>query len=439
MSNMANVRISPVFNDAQFTSNGDLLSGGKIYTFAANSNSVLQTSYTDSSGKIQNSNPIVLDSSGRLQMSIWLIENLSYRLVLTDSANNTITVNNNVLGLPTPPANLFYKSATFADTVFYDNNGQPLANGKIYSYNNNTFTSKTPTYSDSTGNTTNPNPIVLSNTGTPNTQIFLSNNKKYNLVLTDSNDTTILKNYNDSYGFLSVNVPPPTIDLFTFIPTPVVVGGFPYELDWETSNVVSITYAITANINGNVTPIANGIGGVDGNTTGTALNSYWSMSGNLAAQGAPGASPLTVYATANVLVSTVYTSALYPYVFSEELTVGLPSLEGGYMFSAIQEEVDIGLPSIVSGNLVATINYVTYQDYPPEEVDVGLPTIISGNLVATINYVTYQDYPVEEVDVGLPTIISGNLAVTINYVTYQDYPPEEVDIGLPTIVSGTLI
>jgi hypothetical protein len=133
------------------------------------------------------------------------------------------------------------------------------------------------------------------------------------------------------------------------------------------------------------------------------------MSGNLAAQGAPGASPLTVYANANVLVSTVYTTALYPYFFSEELTVGLPSIEGGYMFASIQEEVDIGLPSIVSGNLVATINYVTYQDYPPEEVDIGLPTIISGNLIVTINYVTYQDYPPEEVDIGLPTIVSGTL------------------------------
>jgi hypothetical protein len=106
---------------------------------------------------------------------------------------------------------------------------------------------------------------------------------------------------------------------------------------------------------------------------------------------------------------TYFTSALYPYVFSEELTVGLPSLEGGYMFSAIQEEVDITLPTIVSGNLVTTINYVTYQDYPPEEIDITLPTIISGNLEVTINYVTYQDYPPEEVDIGLPTIVSGTL------------------------------
>jgi hypothetical protein len=34
---------------------------------------------------------------------------------------------------------------------------------------------------------------------------------------------------------------------------------------------------------------------------------------------------------------TYFTSALYPYVFGDELAVGLPSLEGGYMFSAIQD------------------------------------------------------------------------------------------------------
>jgi hypothetical protein len=73
MYNMPNVKISPVFNDAQFTSNGSLLAGGKIYTFAANSNTIQQTTYTDNSAKTENSNPIVLDSSGRLQMAIWLI------------------------------------------------------------------------------------------------------------------------------------------------------------------------------------------------------------------------------------------------------------------------------------------------------------------------------------------------------------------------------
>ena len=436
---MPNVRISPVFNDAQFVANGSLLAGGKIYTFAASSNTQQKTTYTDNSGKTENPNPIVLDSSGRLPNELWLIENIGYQLTLTDRANNTIITHNNVLGLPNPPANLYYKSVVFDDNVFYSNDGLPLSGGKIYSYLNNTFTIKIPTYADSTGNTANPNPITLSNVGTLPAEIYLDTNKKYNLVLTDSNGTTILKNYNGAYGKLDINVPPPTIDLFTFIPAPVVVGGFPYELDWETSNAIAVTYEITANIGGNITPIANGSGGVDGNVTGTTLNTYWSMTANLSAEGAPGASPLFATATANVLVSTVYTSALYPYVFGDELTVGLPSIEGGFKFGAIQEAVDLSLPSIISGNLVVTINYVTYQDYPVEEVDIGLPTIISGNLVSTINYVTYQDYPPEEVDLSLPTIISGNLVVTINYVDYQDYPMEEVDIGLPTIVSGTLI
>jgi hypothetical protein len=437
---MANVRISPVFNDAQFTSNGSLLAGGKIYTFAANSNTQQKTTYTDNSGKIENTNPIILDSSGRLPNELWLIENLGYKLILTDRANNTITTHDNVLGLPNPPANLYYKSVAFQDNVFYSNDGEPLSGGKIYSYLNNTFSIKIPTYADSTGNIPNPNPIVLSNSGTLPAGIYLDTNKKYNLVLTENNGTTILKNYNGAYGKLDANVPSPTIDLFTFIPTPVVVGGFPYELDWETSNAIAVTYEITANIGGNITPIANGSGGVDGNVTGTALNEYWSMSANLTAEGAPGASPLFATATANVLVSTSYTTAFYPYLYDEEeLVLNLPSIESGFKFGAIQEAVDLSLPSIISGNLVATINYVTYQDYPVEEVDLSLPTIISGNLASVVNFVTYQDYPIEEVDLSLPSIISGNLVVTINYVEYQDYPQEEIDIGLPTIISGSLI
>ena len=436
---MANVRISPVFNDAQFTSNGDLLAGGKIYAFAASSNTQQQTTFTDNSGKIANPNPIVLDSSGRLPNELWLIENIGYQLILTDRANNTITTHNNVLGLPNPPANLYYKSVAFQDSVFYSNDGSPLSGGKIYSYLNNTFSIKIPTYTDSTGNTPNPNPIVLSNSGTLPAGLYLDNNKKYNLVLTDSSGTTILKNYNGAYGELDANVPSPTIDLFTFIPTPVVVGGFPYELDWETSNAIAITYEITANIAGNISNVANGSGGVDGNTTGTALNQYWSMSANLTAEGAPGALPLFAYANANVLVSTVYTTALYPYVFGDELILSLPTIAGGYTFGAIQETANFNLPVIVGGNLVTTINYVNYQDYPVEEIDLALPTIVSGNLAAAVNFVNYQDYPVEEIDLSLPQIIAGNLVVTINYVNYQDYPPEEIDLALPTIVSGTLI
>lgn len=431
---MANVRISPVFNDAQFVSNGDLLAGGKIYTFAASSNTQQRTTYTDNTGRIENPNPIVLDSSGRLPNELWLIENLGYQLILTDRANNTITTHNNILGLPNPPANLYYKSVAFQDNVFYSNDGEPLSNGKIYSYLNNTFSIKIPTYADSTGNTPNPNPIVLSNSGTLPAGLYLDNNKKYNLVLTDSNGTTILKNYNGAYGELDLNVPSPTIDLFTFIPTPVVVGGFPYELDWETSNAIAVTYEITANISGNITPVANGAGGVDGNITGTAQNQYWSMTGNLVAEGAPGANPLFAYATANVLVSTVYTSGLYPYYLEDEIEIGNILPQSGSLWGIETEEMDIGM-NVVSANLEAIINFINYNDGEVEELDVSM-NVVSGNLEAIINYINYNEGEVEEMDIGM-NVVSGNLQAVINYINYNNYPTEEMDIGM-NVVSASL-
>ena len=48
-----------------FDNNGVPLSGGKIYTYAAGTSTPLAT-YTSSSGVTAHTNPIVLDSSGRV-------------------------------------------------------------------------------------------------------------------------------------------------------------------------------------------------------------------------------------------------------------------------------------------------------------------------------------------------------------------------------------
>jgi hypothetical protein len=51
---------------------------------------------------------------------------------------------------------------------------------------------------------------VLSNVGTLPGGIYLDTNKKYNLVLTQADGTTILKNYNGAYGKLEI-APIPTL------------------------------------------------------------------------------------------------------------------------------------------------------------------------------------------------------------------------------------
>ena len=67
-----------------FDDNGNVLSGGKIYTYAAGTTTP-QTTYTSVLGTDANPNPIILDSSGRLPEDMWLSQGVLYRFVLTDS------------------------------------------------------------------------------------------------------------------------------------------------------------------------------------------------------------------------------------------------------------------------------------------------------------------------------------------------------------------
>lgn len=70
---------------------------------------------------------------------------------------------------------------------FTDDNGEPLDGGKVYTY---IAGSSTPlaTYTDSTGNSANTNPIILDDTGYA--PIWLSNNV-YKFVVTDANDNLL--------------------------------------------------------------------------------------------------------------------------------------------------------------------------------------------------------------------------------------------------------
>jgi len=91
-------KLSPVFQDTQFDSSGNLLSGGLIYTYAAGSVTP-QTTYTSSSGLTAQANPIVLNARAEVASPIWLTEGLSYKLRLFDSNNNFIREFDNVTGI----------------------------------------------------------------------------------------------------------------------------------------------------------------------------------------------------------------------------------------------------------------------------------------------------------------------------------------------------
>jgi hypothetical protein len=85
------VTISPVFQDTVFLGNNGLpLAGGKIFSYEAGSNSVEQTTFTTANGNIANTNPIVLDASGRLTTGLWLADGFAYNLVLTQTDGTTV-------------------------------------------------------------------------------------------------------------------------------------------------------------------------------------------------------------------------------------------------------------------------------------------------------------------------------------------------------------
>jgi hypothetical protein len=74
-----------------FSSSGELLVGGKLYTYQAGTTTPLAT-YTDSTGTTANTNPIILDVRG--EANVWLGTS-SYKFVLKDSNDVSIwTVDN---------------------------------------------------------------------------------------------------------------------------------------------------------------------------------------------------------------------------------------------------------------------------------------------------------------------------------------------------------
>jgi hypothetical protein len=80
-----------------FDNNGVPLAGGLLYTYAAGTTTP-QTTYTTSTGSIANSNPIVLDSAGRVSTEIWLTSGVTYKFVLKTSVSVQIGSYDNISG-----------------------------------------------------------------------------------------------------------------------------------------------------------------------------------------------------------------------------------------------------------------------------------------------------------------------------------------------------
>jgi hypothetical protein len=98
---MASVNLSPLFNAiTNFDQYGNIVANGMIYTYQAGSSTPF-TTYTDSSGVVANTNPIVLGPDGKLQNELWLQAGFDYKFILTDANNNVIDTYDNIGGIVT--------------------------------------------------------------------------------------------------------------------------------------------------------------------------------------------------------------------------------------------------------------------------------------------------------------------------------------------------
>jgi len=101
---MTSYTLSPVWGaGAQlFDNSGNVLTGGKIYTYEAGTTTPAVT-YTTPTGNAFNSNPIIANASGRLANEIWLPVSGSYKFVLKDANDVLIATYDNIPTVAQPP------------------------------------------------------------------------------------------------------------------------------------------------------------------------------------------------------------------------------------------------------------------------------------------------------------------------------------------------
>lgn len=113
---------------------------------------------------------------------------------------------------------------------FFDNSGNPLAGGKIFTYTAGSSTKQT-TYSDSAGTVPNANPVVLDADGRLTGQVWLTAGVSYKIVLTASTDTdppaSPLQTWDNVSG---VNDSTVTLDEWVSGPAPTYVSATSFTL-----------------------------------------------------------------------------------------------------------------------------------------------------------------------------------------------------------------
>lgn len=97
-----------------FDNTGNVLTGGKLWSYEAGTTTP-QATYTTAAGNVAHTNPIILDSAGRVSTGeIWLTAGENYKFVLMTSADVTLATWDNITGINGTGI------ATNAENVTYD-------------------------------------------------------------------------------------------------------------------------------------------------------------------------------------------------------------------------------------------------------------------------------------------------------------------------------
>lgn len=132
---------------------------------------------------------------------------------------------------------------------FFESNGEPLVGGKLYTYAAGT-SSPLATYTDSTGNTANANPVILDSRGEANVWLGPS---RYKWVLYDADDVLIWSVDGIGTSFAAQSTAIVATGGQTIVTVPeyglggyllVTVNGIvqEYNVDYAETNTTTITF-----------------------------------------------------------------------------------------------------------------------------------------------------------------------------------------------------
>ena len=111
-----------------FDDNGNVLSGGKIYTYQAGTTTPAAT-YADNLGSAVNSNPIVMDAAGRVPQEIWFPVGSKFKFVVKTSTDTLIGTYDNIPSINDP-----YSEGNLLSNVTGTNTIAATASPTITSY-----------------------------------------------------------------------------------------------------------------------------------------------------------------------------------------------------------------------------------------------------------------------------------------------------------------